>query len=95
MCNSHQQKLETDAGAGTAGRKSLLPKAALAQKGETKATTAAGCAWPPLQALTCLSAPIDPGGPPAPGKGLVYGFHTGEGRWKHLGMFPSQRFTVS
>lgn len=51
-----------------AARLSLLPKAALAQKEESKNTDAAGSAWPPLQALTHLSALMDLGYDSAAGR---------------------------
>lgn len=76
-------------------RQSLLPKAALAQKGESKNTNAAESAWPLLQALTRLSALMDLGYAPAAGKGLFYGFPMGKGRCKHLGMLPLQRTLYS
>lgn len=78
-----------------AARQSLLPKATLAQKEESKNTNAAGSAWPPLQALARLSALIDLGYIPAAGKGLFYGFPMSEGRCKHLGMPPLQRTLYS
>lgn len=60
-----------------AARLSLLPKAALAQKEESKNTDAAGSAWPPLQALTHLSALMDLGYDSAAGRGVFLWFPHG------------------